>query len=83
MVVEYFQNLFKNVSQFGGAVFGRTLNSKEGLSGSSWRTRNTPVGAFLYKWINKVWFWEEDHCKISAEKDIQNCRELLEAYNTK
>ena len=78
--MERLKIILNAATQFLGAFSGRTLNANESLSGSSWRTRNTPRGAFLYKWINRLFFWEKDHCHAAALAEVLDSQELLEAY---
>lgn len=68
------------ITQLIGAVSGRTLNANESLSGSSWRTRETPTGAFLYKWLNRIFFWQKDHCKEAALRELVDAKQLLKEY---
>jgi len=44
----------------------------ESLSARAWR-ENRPV----YKIINKIFFWEENHCRSAHLTDIKRAEELL------
>jgi len=45
----------------------------ETLSARAWR-ENRPI----YKVINKIFFWEDNHCRNAHLTDIQRAEELLQ-----
>jgi hypothetical protein len=36
----------------------------------------------VYKLVNKVFFWQDDHCRISHEQDIAFAKEILSYEST-
>lgn len=49
------------ISELCNAAIGGHNN--ETLSGRAYRRRHkSKRGAFAYKWINRVFFWQKDHC---------------------
>lgn len=77
----YFGNILNALTQLLGAFSGRTLNANESTSGSAWRRRNEDkFNAVLYRVINAIFFWQDDHCKSAALQEVADSRELLEAY---
>jgi predicted enzyme related to lactoylglutathione lyase len=62
-----------------GALLCLTLNSNETTSGAAYRRREDGLG-WLYKAINTLFFWQDDHCKQASVQEIEKCRALIEAY---
>lgn len=72
----YFRNIGVALTQLLGAVLGITLNPNETTSGAALRI---PV-PWLRKGIDKLFFWQESHCKRAVQMEIEDCKELLLAY---
>lgn len=64
------------LSELCNAIIGGHNN--ETLSGRAYRRRNkSKRGALAYKWINRVFFWQKDHCFQSHLDDRIWCKEFL------
>lgn len=46
--------------------------SNESISSKAYRLRKPSR-----KWINALFFWQEDHCRISFEKDVERAKQTL------
>lgn len=76
--MRYFRVLLHSATQSLGALLGETLNANETTSGSAYRRRNTGRRG-LYRAVNALFFWQEDHCFESCVRECGDCLELLEA----
>ena len=74
----YFRNIGTALTELLGAFSGITLNSNETTSGAAHRRREEFPR--LRKFINKLFFWQDDHCLYSAFREIEDCLEVLDAY---
>ena len=74
----YFRNIGSGLTELLGALSGITLNSNETTSGAAHRRKDEFPR--LRSGINKLFFWQEDHCKYASLKEIEDCVELLKAY---
>lgn len=78
--MRYFRNVGVAATQFLSALVGLSLNANETTSGAAYRRREDGLG-WLYRTINALYFWQDDHCLLAALKEIEDCQELLEAYS--
>jgi hypothetical protein len=71
--MNYLWNLLEAVSQLGNALLGGhpniTMSANAYLRRHHWPWR--------YKVLNALFFWQEDHCKLSWESDLAFARETL------
>ena len=66
-------------SQWVNVVFLFSQNPNESISGRAWANDGTSrVWSVVRPVIDFVVFWEEDHCQLSYEADIQRAERLLE-----
>ena len=42
----------------------------ETISARAYRTRATKWGGVAYRWINRLFFWQEDHCMASYAQEM-------------
>lgn len=54
----------------------------QSLSARCYLQRNGRVWCALYRAINALFWWDNDHCKASHERDLRFARRLLELSNT-
>lgn len=77
-LADYIRTNLRAVTQSFGAVIAFTYNESENTSSAAWRKR--AVHPRVYKIINKVFFWHDDHCKESARNDVVSSIALLKVY---
>ena len=65
------------MTQLLGAFLCVTLNANESTSGWAYRTRGEKDWPYI--WINRIFFWQKDHCAKAKANEIIDCRRLLEA----
>jgi hypothetical protein len=72
---KYLVRLFDAVSQLANVLL---LNgdANESISGRAYRSE-WPA----QKWINKLVFWEPDHCYWAYLTDLERARELIKGTN--
>jgi len=75
--MSYFWNILEAISQLAHAVFlGGNPNIT--FSARCFLERNkNKYWAWGYKTLNKVFFWQEDHCRSSWVEDIVFARKAL------
>ena len=73
----YRRTLGAAATQLLGAIFGATFNANETTSGASYRLRNRGRG-WAYDLINRLYFWQENHCFEAQWREAQDCVGLLE-----
>jgi len=75
-VLGWGERVFVLISQAGNALllFG---NPDETISARCYRHRNDPYWDKAHDFVNKVFFWEEDHCYKSHVKDLYFASEIL------
>jgi len=72
---QWFLKLGTLTSQAANALlFGG--NPDESMSARAWR-ENRPI----YKVINKIFFWEDNHCRNAHLTDVQHAEELTQHKN--
>lgn len=71
--MRYFRNIGTALTETLGAFSGITINSNETTSGAAFR-RQIP---WLIKFIDSLFFWQENHCEYSQRREIEDCKELL------
>jgi hypothetical protein len=69
----YLWNVLEAFSQLLNTILLGSPNMS--LSARAYIKRNTHPKP--YKWINKLFFWQEDHCKQSWESDVVFAKKLL------
>lgn len=74
----YLRNVLNNVTQLLGGLLGQTINANETTSGSAYRRRHKRSKRWMYRAINKTFFWTEDHCFEATCYEAQDCTEILE-----
>ena len=79
-IKRYFRNLGVAATQFLGALSGITINANETTSGAAYRRRNDDLG-WLYRGINKTFFWQDNHCLDAVIKELIDSSELVDVYN--
>lgn len=78
-------------SRVGGCL-SRMLNvivfighPSESLSGRCWRNRlELPDNRYwwrLCRFVDFIWFWEADHCKVAYLEDIEYAEQRLERHH--
>ena len=75
-IIGWFERLAVLISQTGNALF-LYGNPDETISARCYRNRASPYWGKAYFGVNKVFFWEEDHCFNSHEKDKFFAEDLL------
>jgi hypothetical protein len=79
--MRYLKNNLNAWTQALGALLGATFNSNESLSGAMYRRRNERKRYMLaYIWINRLFFWQENHCRSAAEAEIRACENLIAVH---
>lgn len=53
------------------------------VSARCYLKKDRRVWGFFYKLINKIFFWQEDHCYQSYKVDYRFAKEVLEEENDK
>jgi hypothetical protein len=75
--MNYGWRVLKAISQLGNALIGGNPNMT--LSARAYLARNrNPIP---YRVFNTLFFWQDDHCKLSWESDIAFARKALEMLN--
>ena len=69
----YAWNVLEAVSQLGNALLGGNPNIT--ISASAYLNRHKRP--WLYRAINRLFFWQEDHCRDSWVNDIVFARRAL------
>ena len=69
----YAWNVLEAVSQLGNALLGGNPNIT--ISASAYLNRHKRP--WLYRAINRLFFWQEDHCRDSWVADIVFARKAL------
>ena len=79
-VLNWFNNFLIHMSQF---VNSQLLlgNPNETVSARVWRNRHTRLGAFLVAVLDKIFFWEDDHCLNSHIQDLIFANSILTDAN--
>lgn len=75
--MRYFRTIATASTELLGALLGVTINSNETTSGAAFR--RDPDG-WARKAIDRVFFWDENHCEEAVFFEIEDCKELLLAY---
>jgi hypothetical protein len=75
-VLNYFINIGEIISQAGNAIF-LAGNPNMTISARCYLARNHPKWGWCYKVVNKIFFWQEDHCRSSWVSDIVFARKAL------
>lgn len=77
--MKWFLNLLICVSQGFNAIvlFG---NPDETFSARCYRNRHIPKWAFWYRAMNRLYFWQEDHCADSYAEDVARAGWVLGAH---
>lgn len=70
----YFISVGSALSQVVNALIGG--NPNESLSGRAYRLKDKGWG-WLYKTLNTIFFFQEDHCQMAYEKDIEDAGRVL------
>lgn len=78
--MKYLSQLGSATTEWLGSLFAVTFNSNESISGAAYRLRDDGRG-WLYRLINLIFFWQDDHCLQSALNELEQCQELLELYD--
>jgi len=75
-ILGWFLRLFVLMSQIGNALllYG---NPDETISARCYRNKDNPYWGKAYLGVNKVFFWEENHCYESHLKDQHFAKELI------
>lgn len=74
--MERLWNFLEGVSQLGHAlILGGNPNIT--ISARCYLERNKPGWRWAYKGINRLFFWQEDHCRDSWVSDIVFARTAL------
>jgi len=47
------------------------------VSARCYMQRNDPRWCVAYRIINDIWFWQEDHCKLSFCRDVTHARQVV------
>lgn len=76
----YIRNVLNSWTQALGSLTAYTYNANESVSGASWRKRATKKGGLLYRLINKLFFWQPNHCKEAARREVKDCLQLIAAH---
>lgn len=72
------------LTQLLGGILGITLNANESTSGAAYRRRKENKWfKALYRFINALFFWEDNHCLRTAVKEIEDSQDLIDAYKNK
>ena len=80
--MRYVLTVLNALTQLLGALLGVTMNSNESLSGAMYRRRNErPRYMLSYIWINRLFFWQDNHCRSAAEAEIRACENLISAHH--
>jgi hypothetical protein len=65
----YLKNIYIALSQFGNTILAGYPD--ESLSARSYRKREKKYWATAYKYINKLFFWQNDHCYQSYLSELK------------
>lgn len=65
------------LSQLINVVIFLSENPNESLSGRSYRMMTHPFWGKMYALINLLFFWQDNHCRLAYEADLQRARDLL------
>lgn len=71
----YLWGVAEAISQLFNALLGGNPNMT--LSARAYVNRERPRWRTAYKTLNRVFFWQEDHCRASWTKDIMFARHAL------
>lgn len=84
--MSYLRNIGIALTQGLAVLTGIGLNPNETTSGAALRRRSErPRYEYLYKSINRLFFWQKDadgnlnHCEVAVVKENEDCVELLAA----
>lgn len=58
----------------------------ETVSGRAYRQgvlQLDPVWAKRRRWINRLFWWQADHCLLSHQQDVRMAKALMKIYNAK
>lgn len=48
------------------------------VSARAYEMQDRPLWGYIYRSINAVFFWQDDHCMVSYLQDVSRARRLLE-----
>lgn len=84
-IARYFKNIGTALSQFANAVvlFGDPDESISGRSYSKGTLDGSRIWYSIGKGINKMFFWDEDHIKVSYYQDIDRARRIIEEHESR
>ena len=52
------------------------------LSARCYLNRNRPGWRTAYRLINRLFFWQADHCKISFQSDVRYAEQVLQRHRS-
>ena len=73
----YLLNVFVWFSQTLNVIF-LAGHPDQTVSARAFLHRFHPVWGKLYYAFNKLFFWQQDHCRLSHYEDIERAKKLLE-----
>lgn len=66
-MMKWLQQVALAVDQLANALIGGMAD--ETLSSHAWRSRDHRYWHWAYRFINWLWFWQDDHCRIAYENE--------------
>jgi len=80
-MLNYFINIATSISQFGNTILGG--NPDMTISARAYLNKENPKWWVVYATMNKVFFWQDNHCYESHLDDIKFAKEILESLKNK
>lgn len=67
------------LSQLANTILTDTNNPNNSLSGEAYFYRNRSLlNKLWYKFINGLFFWQVDHCKLAYYSDLEYARDYIQ-----
>jgi hypothetical protein len=75
-MVDYFVRIAAWLSQGINCIFLGGLHDQT-VSARAYLNQDKKIWGLVYSGLNSVFFWQEDHCRVSHESDVQFAETIL------